>query len=462
MAELTIAEIIAITAGEAVQISNFDLKPTSAVYDSREIVSGCIFAAFKGERVDGHDYAAAAVSSGAALVLASQKVDCASVIVPDVQIALSQLAAANRAKLNIPVLALTGSSGKTTTKDLLIDLLSGSGSVVATVGSKNNEIGLPTTLLGASAQTSAIVLEMGARRVGNIRELCGIAKPNIVGITNIGSAHLGIFGSLKNLIATKSEILGGLTEVDTAVLNADQEVSYQMAKNTKAKVQYAGRAANADFRITNLRLDALARASFNLITPVGEIKVELKLIGEHQAANAAIAAAMAVAAGVPLTEIEIKLNLATPRSPLRMSVNQIADVMLLNDSYNANPESMKAALDTLTNVQSPGRKIFIAGEMGELGQAAQDLHQEFGALVAASHIDLFWSAGELMQHAADTAVKNGMPEERVRWFQTREAMTQQLRHEIKSGDIVLIKASRAAGFDQIVESLKADIQGQGR
>jgi UDP-N-acetylmuramoyl-tripeptide--D-alanyl-D-alanine ligase len=462
MAELTIAEIIRITSGEPVQISDPDLKPTAAVYDSREIVPGCIFAAFKGERVDGHDYAVAAVASGATLVLASRKVDCPSVLVPDVQLALSQLATANRAKLKIPVLALTGSSGKTTTKDLLIDLLDGIGSVVATVGSKNNEIGLPVTLFGANAQTSAIVLEMGARRSGNIKELCDIAKPNIVGITNIGSAHLGIFGSVENLVATKSEILSGLTETDIAVLNADQKVSYQMANRTRAKVQYAGFSDSADFQIKNLKLDELARASFDLTTPIGEIKVKLKLIGEHQAINSAIATAMAIAAKIPLKEIEAKLNSAVPRSPLRMSAIQIAGVTVLNDSYNANPESMKAALDTLIHAESLGRKIFVAGEMGELGQAAQDLHEEFGSQVAASNIDLFWCAGELMQNAAEAAVNGGMPAARVNWFQTRDGMVQQLRHEIESGDIVLIKASRAAGFDQIVESLKAELEGQGR
>jgi UDP-N-acetylmuramoyl-tripeptide--D-alanyl-D-alanine ligase len=462
MAELTIAEIIQITSGEPVQITNFDLKPTLAVYDSREIVPDCIFAAFKGDHVDGHDYATAAVASGAALVLASRKVDCASVLVPDVQIALSQIATANRSKLNIPVLALTGSSGKTTTKDLLVDLLEGSGNIVATAGSKNNEIGLPTTLFGANLQTSAIVLEMGARRSGNIKELCEIAKPNIVGITNIGSAHLGIFGSVENLIATKSEILSGLSSFDTAVLNADQAISYQMAKQTKAKVYYAGLAATADFRITNLKLDELARASFNLLTPAGEIKVQLKLIGEHQATNAAIATAMAVAAGVSLKEIEAKLNLAGPRSPLRMSEIRLANVILLDDSYNANPESMKAALETLVRAQSPGRKMFVAGDMGELGQAAVELHKEFGAKVAAANIDLFWSTGELMQHAVTGALESGMPVERVNWLQTRDELAEQLRHEIKSGDLVLIKASRAAGFDQVVKSLKSDLEGQGR
>jgi UDP-N-acetylmuramoyl-tripeptide--D-alanyl-D-alanine ligase len=460
MSDLTIAEIIAISNGKANQLLDLKFKPTTAVYDSKDAISGSVFTAFKGTHHDGHDFVDQAIANGAVLAIVSKPVSAPCIVVADVLKALTNLAAANRLKLSTPVLALTGSSGKTTTKDLLIDITSSLGTTVATVGSKNNELGLPSTLFAADQDTAVIVLEMGARHVGNIRDLCAIAQPNVVGITNIGSAHLGEFGSLQRLIETKSEILEHLKSKDIAVLNADQAVSYEMAKKTTANIVLAGTAANADIQIMNLKLDKSARPHFDLKTPSGEISIALNLIGEHQASNAAIAAAMALAAGVPLADIEAALNSAQPRSGLRMAASEVAGVWILDDSYNANPESMTAAINVLQAHAAAARRILVVGEMGELGAETANFHAQLGQRAASSGISLLICVGPLTQYAAAAATKAGMEKQQVQWFANNDSAREYLRHEIDFGDVVLFKASRAARFDQLVSEVKLALTEQ--
>jgi UDP-N-acetylmuramoyl-tripeptide--D-alanyl-D-alanine ligase len=460
MSDLSIAEIIAISNGTPHQLADLNFKPTTAIYNSKDAVAGSLFAAFKGAHHDGHDFVDQAIANGAALAIVSRPVSAPCIVVPDVLKTLTDLATANRLKLAIPVLALTGSSGKTTTKDLLIDITSSLGPAVATIGSKNNELGLPSTLFAADRNTAVMVLEMGARHVGNIRDLCDIAKPNIVGITNIGSAHLGEFGSLQRLIDTKSEILQNLQSKDIAVLNADQEVSYQMAKKTSANILFAGTAANADIQIVNLKLDEWAHPHFDLLTPKGKISIALNLIGEHQANNAAIAAAMAIAAGVELADIEAGLNSAQPRSSMRLAVSKIAGVVVLDDSYNANPESMTAAIKVLHTYGSTARKILVVGEMGELGPDAAQFHAQIGNQAATAGVSVFVCVGALAKFAATAARESGMSQEQVLWFENNQQARELLRHEIGSGDVLLFKASRAGRFDQLVSEVISDLTEQ--
>lgn len=452
MSDLTLAEMLAITNGKASGIEDLTIKPNRVSYDSREDQTGGLFAAFVGTQSDGHDFAAAAVASGAIAALVSRAVGVPSIVVPNVQQALQDLAIANRNKLHIPVLALTGSSGKTTTKDLLIDLLEPLGNVVATVGSRNNEIGLPVTLLSADQLTKAMVLEMGARHRGNIKELCQIARPTIVGITNIGSAHLGEFGSREAIMHTKGEIVELLTENDIAVLNADQLESKTIAGKTRAQVWYAGLNDDADLKIKNLKLDSFARASFKLRTPAGEIDVNLKLLGMHQAHNAAIAAGMALAAGVSLIDIADALNQATAKSKMRMAIETVAGLTLIDDSYNANPESVKAALASVAQMDCAGRKIAVLGEMAELGGESAKLHQEVGD--AAADLDLLLTVGETAEEIYRGALSAGMGNQRAHHFKSKADAVAYLRHELKSADLLLIKASRAAGFDQVAQQVR--------
>ncbi len=452
MSELTLQEVIAITAGTAANLPDLSVAVSNAVYDSREVIPGSLFAAFKGANSDGHNFAAAAISQGAVACLVSETVSAPSVLVPDVLAALVQLAKANRNKLICPVLALTGSSGKTTTKDLLIDLLSSLGPVLAPAGSRNNELGMPTTLIGADKSSAAVILEMGARHRGNIRELCEIARPNIVGITLIGSAHLGEFGSREAIMHTKGEIVELLDRDGVAVLNADQAESRIIATKTNGEVWYAGYAADADIQISNLTLDELSRPSFTLQTPAGQISTRLNLIGKHQAENAAIAVGMALAAGVSLAEIETGLSNATPRSSLRMATQVVSGVTLIDDSYNANPESMAAALAALGQMACQGKRIAVLGEMAELGAVATELHQNVGAVTAAA--DLLVGIGPWGSEIVTGAASANLPDQRRISVPTAAEAVELLRHEIKSGDLVLFKASRAAGFDAIAAMVR--------
>lgn len=452
MSELTLKEVVEITNGTGSNLIDLSLVVTNAVYDSREAIPGSLFAAFHGANNNGHDYATAAISQGALAALVSEPVLAPSILVNDVLSALVKLAKANRAKLNCPVLALTGSSGKTTTKDLLIDLLGSLGPVLAPTGSRNNELGMPATLIGADRNSAAVVLEMGARHKGNIRELCEIARPNIVGITLIGSAHLGEFGSREAIMHTKGEIVELLADDGVAVLNADQAESRIIASKTKGKVWYAGYASGADIQISNLSLDASSRPRFSLNTPAGKLTTQLNLIGKHQADNAAIAVGMALAAGVSLSEIEVGLTAAKPRSALRMATSVIFGVTVIDDSYNANPESMKAALAALGQMACQGNRIAVLGEMAELGAAATQLHQEVGAATAVA--DLLVGVGEWGNEILAGAAAAELPNQRRISVANQAEAVEFLRHEVKSGDLVLFKASRAAGFDAVAAHLR--------
>ncbi len=452
MAELTLAEIIAITNGVPNQLSDLEIKPVGISYDSRDTKQGDLFAAFVGQNSNGHDFVDAAIDAGAVAALVSKPIASPSILVDDVLLAISKLAAANRAKLDVPVLALTGSTGKTTTKDLLIDLLQPLGKVIATTGSRNNELGLPATLFAADKQTAAVVLEMGARHRGNIRELCEIAKPTIVGITNIGSAHLGEFGSREMIMHTKGEIVELLPPSGIAVLNADQPESMQIARKTNVNVQYAGFADSADLRITNLKLDSTARCSFDLVAPLGEVSIKLKLVGEHQVHNAAIAAGMALAAGLTLEQTKHGLETADARSQMRLSVEKISNFIVIDDSYNANPESVMAALTTLNQVECSGKRIAVLGEMAELGEESIELHQEIGR--SAANLDLLIGVGDFGKQIISGAIQGGMAPEGVCLVETKELAISKLKQELQSGDVVLIKASRSAGFDEIAGGLR--------
>lgn len=452
MSELTLGDALEITQGVALNLTDLSQMITSAVYDSREVGPGSLFAAFHGSHNNGHNFVDQAVSSGAIAALVSEKVLAPAILVPDVLAALVKLAKANRDRLNCPILALTGSSGKTTTKDLLIDLLAPLGPVLAPTGSRNNELGMPSTLIGANRSSAAVVLEMGARHKGNIRELCEIARPNIVGITLIGSAHLGEFGSREAIMQTKGEIVELLNTDGVAVLNADQPESRIIAKRTLGNVWYAGYDKSADIQISNLTLDAVGRPSFVLKTSVGEISTRMNLIGRHQAQNAAIAVGMALAANVSLTDIEVALAAATPRSALRMATEKIAEITLIDDTYNANPESVIAALVTLGQISCSGRRIAVLGEMAELGEAARELHQQVGA--AATTADLLIGIGDWGAEIVAGATAGNSAAQRSVTVPDRESALELLRHEMKKGDLVLLKASRAAGFDTLAASVR--------
>ncbi|MEV4798885.1 UDP-N-acetylmuramoyl-tripeptide--D-alanyl-D-alanine ligase [Nonomuraea sp. NPDC049421] len=356
------------------------------VIDSRAVEPGSLFVAIRGARVDGHDFAAQAVRDGAVAVLASRPVDAPAVIVPDVAAALAELAAAQARTLpEVTVIGVTGSAGKTGTKDLLARLTGRIGATIAPVGSFNNELGHPLTVLRAGLDTRFMVLELAARNIGHIKDLTRIAPPKIGVVLNVGTAHLGVFGGKEAIAKAKGELVEALPRDGVAVLNADDPLVRGMASRTEARVTYFGQSESASVRAEGVVVDARGRASFTLRTPSGSAHVTLKLIGAHAVENALAAAAAAYELGLPVATIAEELSAATPRSRWRMEVTDRPDgVTVVNDAYNANPDSMRAAFQAFDVIGRGRRRFAVIAALRELGEESEALNTELGRMAGAA------------------------------------------------------------------------------
>ena len=362
------------------------------VIDSRRAGPGGLFAAVAGERSDGHDFAAAAVAAGATAVLATRPVPVPSVLVADVPAALAALARAVVDALPAARIAgITGSSGKTSTKDLAAQLVERLGPTVAPAGSFNNEFGHPLTVLRADAATRYLVLELSARGLGHIAYLCRVAPPRYGVVLNVGHAHAGEFGGLDQVARAKGELAEALPADGVAILNADDPRVLAMAARTEARVVTFSASSQpalasecpAVVRAADIRLDDLGRPSFTLLTPEGSAPVTLRLHGAHNVPNALAAAALARELGLDLDGIADGLGAAVARSRWRMEVHQRADgVTVINDAYNANPESVRAALDALAHLAQGGRGFAVLGHMAELGGTSRASHEDIGEYAA--------------------------------------------------------------------------------
>ncbi|MEO9324668.1 UDP-N-acetylmuramoyl-tripeptide--D-alanyl-D-alanine ligase [Nocardioides sp. C4-1] len=447
MLDLSLGEIARIVGGR--QHGRDVVVSGGAYVDSREPVDGGLYVALAGERVDGHLYA-----DGAHAVLGSRPTTPPTVVVDDVTVALGRLARAVVDRLPADVLALTGSQGKTSTKDLLAHVLGESS--VATRANNNNELGVPLTVLRADETTERLLLEMGARGVGHIAYLCEIAPPTVAAVLNVGTAHVGEFGGVEAIAAAKGEIVEALPATGTAVLNADDPRVAAMAARTAATVLTFGE--HADVRWRDVTLDALGRARFELGHDGLWAPVALQVTGEHQVANAAAAAAMALAVGLPLDGpdgIAARLSTAEAASPWRMEVGERADgLLVLNDSYNANPASMRAALDAVRALgrERPGRTIAVLGEMRELGDEHDAAHAEVGG--AASGVDVVVVVGDAAAGIADGARAAGVGEVIV--TAGRDDALAWVRENAGAGDAVLVKASRGVALEVLAAALLAD------
>ncbi|NHC45564.1 UDP-N-acetylmuramoyl-tripeptide--D-alanyl-D-alanine ligase [Motilibacter aurantiacus] len=440
--------------------------PGPVVLDSRQAAPGSLFVAVAGEHTDGHDHAASAVASGAAAVLADRPVGVPAVVVPDGATAgLGRLARAHLAALpQLDVVGVTGSSGKTSTKDLLAAVLERSGPTIAPPGSYNNELGLPLTALTADATTRWAVLEMGARRVGHIAELCAIARPRIGVVLNVGSAHLGEFGSREAVASAKGELVESLPPEDgVAVLNGDDQLVSAMAGRTSARVVVFAEGPG-DVRGVDVRLDAHGRASFRLVAAQGEAGVALRLVGEHHVSNALAAAAVGLEAGLAVEEVADALSRAIPRSRWRMEVVERADgVTVVNDAYNANPESMRAALKALASMgraSGQARRTWaVLGEMRELGDASVAEHDAIGRLAVRLDVSKTVAVGP----GAPARVLFLGAQQEGSWSNEAEFVEDPaealalLRAQLRPGDIVLVKASRAVGLERVAAALLSDV-----
>jgi len=466
MIRLSLAEVAQLTGGELSGGGAGTAVVTGDVtLDSRTVTAGALFVAFVGERVDGHDFLGAAAAAGAVGALTTRPDDALPcVVVPDPVEALGRLAAAVHSRLTeegLITIGITGSSGKTSTKDLLGQVLAAAGPTVSPPGSFNNDIGLPLTVLSADETTRYLVLEMGARGRGHIARLCGVAPPRIGVVLNVGSAHLGEFGSPEGIAQAKGELVEALPADGTAVLNADDPRVLGMATRTRARVMTTGRGPDAEVRATGVSLDDSARARFTLVVPGEEHAVALQVVGEHQVANALSAAGAALAAGMPAADVAAALSAAGSRSRWRMEVERRPDgVTVVNDAYNANPESMRAALAALT--QLPGtRRIAVLGAMAELGPDASAEHERLGRDAAAAGIDLVMAVGTDAVGIADGATAAGgrAGEESVH-VPDRAAAHELLGTLLRPGDVVLVKASRSYGLELLAADLLRD--GAGR
>jgi len=456
---LTAAEIAAITGGTVTGTSD-EVKVTGpVVIDSRRAEPGALFAALPGEHADGHDFAAAAAAKGAAAVLGTRPVEGVPVIViADVLKAMADLAHAVLERLpDATVVGITGSSGKTSTKDLTGQLLERLGPTIAPEGSFNNEIGFPLTVLRADERTRYLVLEMGARGIGHIAYLCGIAPPKIGAVLNVGRAHAGEFGSMDGVAKAKGELAEAVSADGVAVLNADDPRVAAMAGRTRAKIVKFG--DKGDFRAEDVALDDLSRASFRLVTPDREAPVALKLHGAHHVANALAAAAIAARLGMAVDTIAEALSAATARSGKRMELNRRPDgVLVVNDAYNANPDSMKAAIEALAQMTGnhARRGIAVLGHMAELGEIDEASHVEAGRLAARTGVAVLVAVGEDARPLLDGAREfTDWQGEAIAVPDPGAAVTA-LRNILRPGDVVLVKASKAAGLTAAADGLLAE------
>ena len=387
MIAMTLEELAGIVGGRLVDATPTDLVRGPAFLDSRSPEPDGIFVAFAGEHVDGHDYAMAAVEGGAAAVLGTRATGAPTVLVDDARAALQVLAREVLQRLReegmwLRVLAITGSQGKTTAKDMLARVLADAGATVATAGSFNNELGLPLTVLRADRRTRYLVLEMGARGVGHLAELCAIAPPDISLVLNVGKAHIGEFGSRERIAVAKGELVEALPPNGAAVLYLDDPLVAAMASRTKAHAWTFGQSAAAAVRLGDVLVDDLGRASFDLTHRGKTQHIALRLLGEHQAVNAAATMAAALAAGLELQDVAESLRAIDRLSPMRMELHERADgLAVINDAYNANPDSVRSALETLERIGRAGRRtVAVLGEMRELGASADEEHRQVGLL----------------------------------------------------------------------------------
>ncbi|MBH3435057.1 UDP-N-acetylmuramoyl-tripeptide--D-alanyl-D-alanine ligase [Pseudomonas citronellolis] len=444
---LLLSEVAAALEG---RVLGADVAFDAVSTDSRAIEAGQLFVALAGPRFDGHDYLAEVAAKGAVAALVQREVADAplpQLLVADTREALGRLGALNRAGFTGKVAAVTGSSGKTTVKEMLASILRTQGEVLATRGNLNNDLGAPLTLLQIGPQHASAVIELGASRVGEIAYTVGLTRPQVAIITNAGTAHVGEFGGQDKIVQAKGEILEGLGDTGTAVLNLDDRAfdTWKKRNGERRVLSFALNKTSADFRARDLQRDARGCVGFTLQGLAGEARIQLNLLGEHNVANALAAAAAAHALGVPL--VGIVQGLAQLQPVKGRAVAQLATngMRVIDDSYNANPASICAAIDILAGFS--GRTVLVLGDMGELGAWAEAAHREVGAY-AAGKVGALYAVGPLMRNAVEAFGAAG------RHFADQASLIQALAGE-PSTTTILIKGSRSAAMDKVVAALCA-------
>ncbi len=480
---LQLSEIAsAVNAAQTIEANDL---VTGITWDSREVAPGDLYVALPGERVDGHDFIDAAYRAGACAALVSREVqaDYPVLRVADTQQALVDLARYWRGKLQGTVVGLTGSTGKTTTKNLVRDVLAHGASVVATKANQNNELGVPRTLLNAEADTNMVVVEMGMRGQGQIAELCEYAKPDWGLVTNVGESHIELLGSRQNIAHAKAELLSALPDgLGIAFVNAADDYAVELVRHARLAergvktVFFEGSDAqenvdelgifsnnNPFVWASDIELSAEGCPTFTMHArhfatigreqADGDVECTLALRGLHNVSNACSAAAVGLASGMTLAQCCEALAQAQPEQGRQQVLHAESGLTVVDDSYNANPDSMRASLSTFSALDVAGKRIAVLGDMLELGDFARECHERVGKMAAAANLDRLVCVGYLSQDMARAACEAGMPDDAVVTCANAAEALDIVRDMVSAGDAVLVKASHSIGLSHVAEGL---------
>ncbi len=431
------------------ELVGLDADVASFSTDTRTLRDGDLFIALSGPNFDGNLFVARAAEAGAAAALVSRVDPAAGIpqlLVPDTFVALGRLARAWREQFTLTRVAMTGSAGKTTTKEMVASIFAGMGPTLATLGNKNNEIGVPLTLLRLTGEHRYGVFELGANHRGEIAYTSGLVQPHAAVITNVGTAHLEGFGSRRGIAEAKGEIYGGLLPEGVAVINADDEFApyWRELIGNRRRLEFSQKAP-ADVHATDVHAAANHAYGFVLHVAGESLPVQLQLLGHHNVGNALAAAALAHACGVPLAQIAAGLAATAPVAGRLVSHDLGGGRVVIDDTYNANPSAVKAAIDLLAGL--PGRRVLVLGDMGELGEATESGHHEVGEYARMKKIDALYAVG---QYSGFTAGSFGAE---ARRFDDKQQLIEELEKELEGVVTLLVKGSRSARMEQVVDAL---------
>jgi UDP-N-acetylmuramoyl-tripeptide--D-alanyl-D-alanine ligase len=433
-----------------------DVEVRSVSTDSRELIAGSLFIALSGDRTDGHRFVEQAFAGGAAAAIVDAPIDVKGPVVrvDSTAEALLRLAADERRSMAATVVGITGANGKTSTKDLTHAIAKTRFRVHASPGSFNNEIGLPLTLLGAPPDTEVLVAEMGARRLGDVKLLSGVARPDVAVVTNVGLAHMDVFGSWASIVEASAEPIDALGPEGLAILNADDPIVIAYGDRCPGRVVTFGSRAHVDVRAEDVSLGPDGRASFRLVTQGAEVPMTLAVPGEHMVSNALAAVAVGCELGVPLDDAALALAGAGVSRWRMETFTTTAGVRVLNDAYNANPESTAAALRTARWMAGEGHLIAVLGEMAELGPISEDEHDRVGELAARIRVGRLITVGGAAVVIARAAIREGMEPADVAIYDTPDEALDDIRRSAAPGDLIVFKGSRLAGLETVAEALR--------
>ncbi|MGE5329206.1 MAG: UDP-N-acetylmuramoyl-tripeptide--D-alanyl-D-alanine ligase [Deltaproteobacteria bacterium] len=460
MLSLKVSEIVEATNGKLLN-GNPEVEIKNISTDTRKIISGDLFIPLVGDNFDGHDFIAKALEGSICGYLTSREPNIVSdaviIKVDDTLKALQDIAGYYRDKFNVPIIGVTGSVGKTSTKEMIFNVLSKKFNVLKTQGNFNNHVGLPLTLLNLSKEHQAAVVEMGMSGMGEISTLSKIAKPHIAVITNIGLAHIGKLGSKQNILKAKAEIFDGMDEDGIAVLNADDSMLLELRNFINRNITYVGLFEEAELKAYNIKVDESLNTNFNIKIKDKEYLFKISVPGMHNVYNALAAIAIGLRFRIPVEQMIDAIESYKPEK-MRMNIVKLNNnIKVLNDTYNANPNSMEEALKVMH--QMPGaRKIAVLGDMLELGEWTRQAHLDIGKNVVKNGINHLVTLGENSRFIAEGAAMLGMSQRKISTCNNIEEANAYLSKLVREGDVILVKGSRGMKMEGIVDFITEEVQ----